>query len=162
MEGVREYLLSVTCAAVLCGILCTIVDEKQTGGALVKLLCGVFLSLSLILPLSRISLTEADPGKWNYVLEGEAAAEEGLEYARQAKMQIIKSRTEAYILDKAREYDLDLRVEAEVSGDEVPVPMAVMLWGRASPYAKLQLQHFMETEMGIPREKQRWMESDSG
>lgn len=162
MEVVREYLVSVTCAAVLCGILCTIVDEKQTGGALVKLLCGLFLSLTLIMPLSRLSLTELDFSSWQITREGEAASAEGFEYARQAKSQIIKSQTEAYILDKARQYDLDLTVEVEVSDGEIPLPQGVVIRGRISPYAKVQLQHLMETELGILKENQRWMESDSG
>lgn len=162
MESVREYLVSVTCAAVLCGILCTMVDEKQTGGALVKLLCGIFLSLTLIMPLSRISLAELDLSSWQITREGEEASAEGLEYARQAKSEIIKTKTEAYILDKARQYDLELTVEVEVSDGEIPMPEAVVLRGRISPYARVQLQHLMETELGIPKENQRWMESDSG
>lgn len=162
MEGVREYLLTVTCAALLCGILCTLADEKQTGGALVKLLCGVFLSLTMILPLPRVRLTQINLSDWEIGREGEAAAETGLEYARQAKMQIIKTKTEAYILDKASLYELNLTVEVTVSDGDTPVPEAVVLRGQVSPYAKGQLQRMMETELGIPKEKQRWMESNSG
>lgn len=161
MEGVREYLLTVTCAALLCGILCAMVDEKHNGGALVKLLCGVFMSLTMILPLSRVSLERIDLDRWEIRQEGESAAEAGLEYARQAKMQIIKSQTEAYILDKASLYELNLTVDVTVSPGDIPVPQAVVLRGRVSPYAKRQMQRMLETELGIPKENQQWMESNS-
>lgn len=162
MESVREYLLGVTCAAVFCGILCTMVDEKHSAGALVRLMCGIFLSLTLIMPIARNSIPELDIRQWEFTQEGKLAAETGVEYARQAKIQLIKERTEAYILDKARVYNLDIRVEVLVSGEETPTPEAVVIRGGASPYARTQLQQMMETELGIPKEKQQWMESGSG
>ncbi len=162
MDRVREYLVSVTCAAVLTGILCVLIDEKQTGGALLKLLCGVFLSLVMISPLSRIRFEELDLRNWDMREEGEAAAAMGQEYARQAKIQLIKDRTEAYILDKASLYQLDVTVEVTVSDDELPEPESVVIRGRVSPYARLQLQHMMETELSIPKENQRWMDSYNG
>lgn len=161
MESVREYLVGVTSAAVLCGILSTISDGK-TSGAMVKLLCGVFLSLIVIFPLSDIHLIELDVENHNRLTEGQLASEMGTDYAKQAKMQIIKQRTEAYILDKAKLYNLDVRVEVTLSRNETPAPCAVVIWGQASPYAKVQLGNMLETELGIPKENQRWMESGSG
>ncbi len=162
MESVREYLIAITCSALLSGILCTLVDEKKGTGAMVKLLCGVFMSLTMISPLSQIRLREVDFGKWDIRQEGEIASEVGMEYARQAKMQIIKSRTEAYILDKASLFDLDLSVDVQVAGEDTPIPETVILRGRVSPYVKSRLAHMIESELSIPKENQRWMESDSG
>lgn len=162
MESVREYLLGVTCASVFCGILCMLVDEKHSAGSLVKLLCGIFLSLTLLMPVAGNSIPELDLRQWEFTQEGKIAAEAGVEYARQAKMQLIKERTEAYIVDKARLYGLDLTVEVVVSGEETPAPEAAVIGGGASPYARTQLQQMMETELGIPKENQRWMESGSG
>lgn len=157
MEVVREYLLGVTCAAILSGILCALADEKHTGGALVKLLCGIFLCLTLVRPLSGLRLEELTIENRQFSREGEAAAQTGMEYARQAEMQLIKSRTEAYILDKAAQYDLRLEVEVTVSHGEIPVPESVILRGQVSPYAKSRLMDLLETDIGIPKEKQQWM-----
>ncbi len=161
MESVREYLVSVTCAALLGSILCAISDEKQPGGTLVKLLCGVFLCLTMIRPFCSLHFNLFEPEGWKLTWEGEAATRQGQEYARQAKMQIIKERTTAYILDKASLYHLDLTVSVSVSEDELPLPESVVIRGQASPYAKEQLQRMMETELGIPKENQRWMDMDS-
>ncbi len=156
MESVREYLVGVTCAALLCGILCSLSDEKQTGGAVVRLLCGVFLCLTLVSPLSRVRLRELDISRWDLTGEAREAADLGTEYARQAEAAIIKSRTEAYILDKARQYDLDLTVEVRLSPEDPQVPEWAVLTGSISPYAKRQLQHMMESDLGIPKENQQW------
>ena len=156
MESVREYLVSVTCAALLCGILCSLTDEKQSGGVLVRLVCGVFLCLILVSPLSRFQPDRLDFSRWDLTGEAQAASDLGMEYARQAKIQIIKTRTEAYILDKARQYELDLTVDVRLSQGDSPVPESVVLSGRFSPYARNQLQRIIESELGIPKENQQW------
>ena len=162
MESVREYLVSVTCAGILAGILCSLTDDKYSGGALLKLLCGVFLSLVILSPLSHIDFRNLDLWDWDFREEGEAAAAMGQEYAQQAKSMLIKKRTEAYILDKASLYNLDITVAVTVSHGETPVPESVEIRGRASPYARLRLQQMMESELSIPKENQRWMDSYSG
>lgn len=161
MESVREYLFSVTCAALICGILCSVADEKRTGGMLTKLLCGIFLSLTVIRPLAGFPLLKLDLGGSRITQEGIRAAETGVEYARQAKIQIIKMQTEAYILEAAKHYDLYLTVEVEISEDDTPVPYAVKIQGRVSPYAKTQLTEMMERELAIPKENQRWMDTEN-
>ena len=68
----------------------------------------------------------------------------------------IKSRTQAYILDKAMALELQLQVEVVLSEDEIPVPEEVRLAGKASPYAKARLQQIIKEDLGIDKEHLIW------
>ena len=67
---------------------------------------------------------------------------------------IIKAETEAYILDKASQLNVELSVEVTI--DEENIPTAVTLSGEVSPYARRQLQEIIESDLGIAKENQRW------
>jgi membrane associated rhomboid family serine protease len=58
MEGVREYLLSVTAGAMLCGILGSLIGEKGNMAGLYWLISGLFLCFLVIAPLADISVSE--------------------------------------------------------------------------------------------------------
>lgn len=79
-----------------------------------------------------------------------------LEDRRQAELTaLIESATAAYISDKADSMGLALeaRVTAEAA-DGVPVPVRVTLTGEKSG----ELSRWLETELGIPAERQVWNE----
>ena len=83
-----------------------------------------------------------------------------LEQARDAELaSVIASRTEAYILDKAARLGLSLtvRVETETGAEGVPLPWAAEVSGPRSE----ELAAYMERELGIPRERQVWHETES-
>ncbi len=75
---------------------------------------------------------------------------------QQALSDIIKSRCEAYILDKAAGMDLSLTVEVGVSADEMPVPKTVRISGNISPYKKSKLKSILVNDLGIEEEDQTW------
>ena len=54
MEVIREYILSVTAASIISGILTVLLDKKGTAGAMGKMFCGVFLAITLIRPLGDL------------------------------------------------------------------------------------------------------------
>ena len=58
MEGVREYLLSVTAGAILCGILGSLVGEKGAFSELYKLISGLILCFLVLSPLVNIELSD--------------------------------------------------------------------------------------------------------
>ena len=72
----------------------------------------------------------------------------------------IEQRTEAYILDEANFLKID---DPEITvrtkwRDESWVPYEVLIKGTASPEERAALQRFLETELGIPPERQHWNE----
>ena len=76
--------------------------------------------------------------------------------ADDALRQIIKTETEAYILDKAAQFDLQLDVQVALTDDVMPVPESVQLTGSVSPYVKSRLQILISNDLGIPKEQQLW------
>lgn len=158
MDALREYILSVTAAAVLCGILRSIVGEKGTAAGLVKLICGLFLAFTVIRPVAEVELTEFTLLTADISEDAREAVSTGEDYARDSLSQIIKSEAEAYILDKAQAYGAEIQVVVSLSGDAQPVPEKVRITGDLSPYAKTQLQSMITEDLGIPKENLTWME----
>lgn len=157
MAEIREYLIGVTAAAILCGIVTAISGEKGLLGTVMKLLAGLLMALALVSPWVTIPLNDlfgwaedikADAG--SFVQEGQISGEESYR-------KVIKERLEAYILDEAQKLGLDLSVAVTLSQEGTPIPVEAELRGTISPYLKQRLALFMTNELGIEREDQIWL-----
>lgn len=150
MNGLAQYILTVTAAAMLVGILQSLAGQGSMG-TLTKLLGGVFLALTILSPVLRLEIP--DPAEWfaDFTLDGESLVAEGSAMAADAKADIIRSQLEAYILDKA---GADLAVAVEL--DEMGIPCGVTLTGDVSPHTKAQLSRMLEDDLGLGEEVQQW------
>ena len=158
MNSVGAYILRLTAAAVICGLISGIVGTKGALASVVKLMTGLFLCFSVVSPFLKVNvgnltgyLDDLQVSGEEIVMEGESAVKKELEA-------IIKSKTEAYILDKAASYGAELAVEVSVDTTETPVPNAVRVSGQISPYGKKQLQQIIINDLGIALEAQIWTE----
>lgn len=157
MEALRSYILSVTAAALIFGIVSSFVDPKSSAGGLVKLIGGLYLTFVAIQPLANFDF-DALEDFWQIIsVDGRAVSTAGENLAKDAMADIIKDRTEAYILDKAGLYRAEISAEVTLSDDEIPVPVSVTIRGNISPYAKARLESTIETELDIPKENQVWI-----
>lgn len=156
MEELGKYILSVAASAIIVGILSSVIDPKSGTGALVKLVGGLCLTVAVIRPVVNFDFDALLAYSEDFSTEGESAAAAGQDLAREAMGDIIKSETEAYILDKAGLYRADLKVEVNLSDDLIPVPVGVTIRGDISPYGKSQMQSLIESELNIPKENQVW------
>ena len=152
----KAYVLSIVAAAIVCAVAQGLLTKKTATGRIAQLLCGILMAVTLIAPLGSISfhgLTDY----WNdlsydaqdYVSEGTAMAENQM-------CDIIKSQSEAYILDKANRMGLQITVEVELDGHNKNIPCGVVVSGTVSPYARVQLGSYMEDMLGIAKENQKW------
>lgn len=157
MEDIRAYLLSVTAAAILCGIMNTLTGTKGTIAAVMKLLSGIVLSLAVLQPLGSLALEDLGDYLQGVNLDAADAVEAGTQQTNLALGARIKEQTEAYILDKAAELSLELTVEVQLDSGSLPKPVRVVLRGAASPHAKTTLQELIYQELGIPKEAQTWI-----
>ena len=157
MENLRQYLLSATAAAVLCAILLSISDRKAPWFGIVRVLCGVFLSVTLIAPFADFRLGDIDQYLGDLRAEGTAASEAGVDAAEEALAAIIKSRTEAYILDKAESMGASVHVEVVIPEESFPSPGLVRIQGVVSPYVKAQLRSWIRDTVGIGVDNQLWI-----
>lgn len=157
MEDIRQYLLSVTAAALLCAILNGLIGKKGAYGTAIKLVTGLFLALTVICPWMKLEIIDISSYSDDLLSEADSIAASGELMADNALAAIIKSQTETYILDKATALNLEVTAEVTMSNTDPPTPCAVTVRGIASPYAKQMLSQYIANELGIPEESQLWM-----
>lgn len=154
MDGLRQYIISVTAAAILCGIIKGM-SEKTSCGKIVKLICGLFLGFTVIKPITQIDLAQLTEVSVPFADEAVQAAALGENLSQEAMADIIKQESETYILDKATALNVSLEVSVTVEGDP-PVPVAALCSGEVSPYAKQQLEKILWEDLGISKEHLEW------
>ena len=76
--------------------------------------------------------------------------------AYQAMTELIKEKSQAYILDKAAELDASITADVTISEEELPKPLSVVISGQVSPYNRKRLESILETDLGIAKENQVW------
>ena len=154
MERLGCYVLTITAAAILAGILSSFLDKNSTSGALVKMAAGLFLLFAVLGPVAGwnpANLTDFTAGLTS---DGDQAAAEGENLAREAMGDIIKSEAEAYILDKAAQLGLSVQVQLTLTADHLPE--SALLTGQATRQQKQAMESILESDLGIPKEKQQW------
>ncbi len=156
MEHIREYILSVTAAAMICSILRSIVGEKGSAAGILKVISGLFLAFTMVRPLADIQINEFPSMFSEFSSDAGAAVEDGIDYAQSAKARRIKEQAEAYILDKASRFGAAITVEVLLH-EETLVPVGCIVQGEVSPYTRRQLKQIMEADLGIREEDQQWI-----
>lgn len=152
----KEYLTGIIAAAMICAIVVRFAGNKGTGGVLIKLIAGLFLAFTIIVPIAGVDLRDLVDFTVDFSEEGKLAALEGQEASRETIAAGIKTASEAYILDKAAALDAVLKVEVTLSKEDIPHPESVHLSGNVSPFAKSTLQDLISRELGIDKENQIW------
>ena len=150
-----NYVLSVISASVLVAILCSVFGDKGAISAVLKVICGLFLTFVVINPLVDLDFSRIEDYLNHVTLEGMEAAAVGENMAREAERDIISDRVEAYILDKADSFGVQLDVEVVLDQDNIPV--SAELKGNISPYAKAQITEMLSKDIGITKEHQLWV-----
>ena len=153
-EGIREL-----CAvSLLCGAALSILPE---GGVkrVAEILCTASLILAVISPIKEIDMDA-------YALESArlheletSLAQQGQEAGERINRLVIEQEYEAYIMDKARELgvnDLTADVEVQWSMEGFWMPWGVELSSGCSQESRERLSRLLESELGIPYERQRW------
>lgn len=154
MDALREYVLSIVAASVLCGILIRLTYNSGSAET-IRMLCGLFLTIVFIQPIvgKREQLWEATLPDFREQAEG--VISEGRTSADSIRKEFIKQRVEAYILSRAGTIGAD--IQADITLGEDCVPAHVRIAGRISPIYRSKLTQIIESELGIPREQQEWI-----
>ena len=114
MDSVKNYILSIVGAAIVCAVAKSLTNEKTTTGQMVKLLCGILLTITIIAPLANISFRNITGYLDSISTSGDMYVENGKTLAQDSMSGIIKEQTEAYILDKAELLGAVLRVNVMI------------------------------------------------
>lgn len=158
MEEIRQYIFSITAASIICAMLTHLSSGKGKTSELIKMLCGIFVILTVIRPVAQVRIDEFSEYGLSISADAREAVSEGEIYASNSISAIIKQETQAYILDKAAELNADITVDIVLSKDPQPVPKEVYIQGSVSPTAKNTLQEYISEDIGIPKECQIWIQ----
>jgi hypothetical protein len=151
-----QYILRLTAAAILCGIVSSLAVKKGAMSTAMKMLLGIFMTVTVVSPWAQLRLTDFQR-YWNDLyIQTDGVVAQGENLARQEMETIIKDKIASYILDKAAFYGAELNVEVRVDGAEMPIPCGVRIDGSISPYGRTQLQQMIVKELGIAMEDQIW------
>ena len=156
MEGIREYLIGVVAAALLCGVVTALLDNKGMLAVAVKFLAGLLMILAVIRPWASISLDKLFDFTGSITASGEEIVSSGEKMAEEAYRASIKEQLESYILDEAKVLGCVLQVEVELADEGVAVPSRVTLTGDISPYARQTITTMLTDELGVKQEDQIW------
>ncbi len=148
--------MSVVAAAIVCAVAKLLIDQKSASGAVVKLIAGLLLTVTVIGPVTNIQFLDISKYIEDLTLSADVVVDTGTAYAAENTAAIIKQRTGAYILDKAQLLGADLQVDVILSEESVQRPCSVVLTGNVSPYAKQKLITIIAQDLGISEENQIW------
>lgn len=157
IAAVREWLTAVVAVTLLLTAAQTLIPEGNIR-KIAAFTGGLALLAALLQPVLRTDLSRLDLDLDAYTRAVEERRAE-LEETRDAELaSVIASRTEAYILDKAAQLGrtLTVHVETRTGAEGVPLPWAAEMSGPRSE----ELAAYMERELGIPRERQVWHETE--
>ena len=156
MDDIRQYIIGVVAAALLCGISTTLVHEKTALGATVKFVTGLLMVLAVLQPWTKISLDFF--GDWQEGIAADASnfVSAGKESAMEAYRSGIKEQLESYIQDEANALGAELSVQIILTEDDIPVPKRVVISGDISPSGKQTMSALLSERLGISREEQIW------
>ncbi len=157
METIRQCIISITAAGLICGCISAMVSKKGVYGTIIKLLTSIFMVLTVISPWTNLKFPDYSDFWEDMSANSSAVVLDGTKMAQEATIGIIKANAEAYILDKATALGLDVDVEVSVDSTSALIPDGVVITGAVSPYLKTQMQQYITENLGIPKENQIWM-----
>lgn len=154
----RSWLLGIVLTSLAAG-LARQLAPKGREQAMVRLVGGLLLALAILRPLAGGSWEGLELETDGLVLQGEELAGAYRKNQQEVLSAIIEEKTEAYIWDKANQLRLDCTVTVTVSPGEngIPLPESVVIRGAYSG----ELAMCMEEEVGIPAQKQIWLEEEA-
>ncbi len=153
MAGIHMYLISLCAAAIVCGIIIKLSPEKWSGAVLIKLLCGVFMLITLLSPVISLPVYEFQAYFDQLSTDAASIAAQGKEYAQKETDSIMQQHVNAYIQEKAQSLGMDLNVNVTVKDG---ILCSISIFGAASPYKRLQLSEYIRDHLGIALEDQQW------
>ena len=156
MQSIRQYILAVVCITTACGILQMLITDGPTA-SLIRLISGLVVTVSILSPLIKEEVFQWDLRFEGIMADASVAISDGKKVASDELQQRIKEGTEAYILTKASDMGVDIRVCVELDSEYPNAPEKMTVYGDVSPYAKQQLSATISKELGIIEENLIWI-----
>jgi hypothetical protein len=154
MDGIRDYLLSVCCAALFCSVVGILTGGKSATSNIIKLLSGIFLVTVILKPVIAVKLTDWKHFEVDLMEKSSEAVEEGERLALEALSESAAISAQSLVKQEAGKLGCQLEVTVFWEGS---APKEITLAGDVSPYTKSVMAQWITDNMGIPREAQLWI-----
>lgn len=154
MQQLGKYVVTLITMSLICGMLLSLF-QKGRMRSLLRFVCGVFLTIIAVSPLTNLSVPDLSLYASDYLSDGEVLANQGENIAAAQINERIKNMLEAYILDKATA--IQAEIAADVILDTEGIPESVILSGKITADAQQKLTEVIAKDLGIPKEKQQWI-----
>ena len=156
MENLQEYILRICAVGIICSIALTLLGDKGTVSAVVKLVTGLVLTLTVAAPLTQFRIGQISDYLDGLQFQASEFSQIGQTIAREEMAAVIKSKVEEYIRDEAAALGADLEVSATVSLNDDFQISSITLQGAVSPLHRQKLQQIMAQDLGVSKEHQIW------
>lgn len=156
MDNIRSYVIGIVCAAVVCAITTNICSSKGANAAIIRLLAGIFMAVTVVAPLSKLKINQIVSSLDNITVFAQQSAQYGSSEAEREISKVIQQQTQAYVVEKAASYGAELSAEVTVSDCAPHLPQEIRITGTIAPYAREQLRRIIRDDLGIPEEHQFW------
>ena len=156
MNNIRDYICAVVGIAVCCGIIKKLTLAKGAPSAVISAFCGIAVTIVTISPVVSVKIPQLGAYTASVQAEADRYVQNGKDQSRSQLKSIILQQTHTYIQDKAVALDCNVDISIQLSDDPLPTPVSVIIDGRFSPYAKVQLSQGIASDLGIPKEMQQW------
>lgn len=156
MEGIRQYVLSVICAAILCAVIVRLAGKQGAVGGIIKMISAVFISISILSPFLKLQVKDLTDSLAKIELDAEDIISEAEQQVKEETTAIITDRVQSYIKDKAASYGAQITATVSFTDITANTPDTVTIEGDVSPYVKKVLKDLIVSDLGIPEEKQIW------
>lgn len=154
IQGLRQWMLGIVLTA-FAGGLARQIAPKGREQALVRFVCGLLLAVSILRPLLHLDWTDFEI-EWE-TGQTEIQSEKYRTDTQNALSAVIEEKTAAYIWDKAARLGLECSVSVSAAIGETGVPLPDTVTIKTGSYSAV-LAAYIAEEVGIPHEKQIWLE----
>lgn len=153
----KQYLLAIAAAALLCSIVRSVAPQKGTVGATIRMALGIVMLLSVVSPLLSVSSYRLHNWSDDFSYDAHTIVSDAQQEAKQELRRRITEQTQAYILAKAQALGAQLEVSVALSEEDPGYPCSATLKGPVSPSAKQTISGILTRELGIDKEAQQWI-----
>ena len=156
MAAARAWLTAVVSVTLLLSVVQTLIP-KGSLREIASFVWGLLLLAVLLRPLGSVDLSAVSLDLAPYRQTVERRQAELEQEGQKELIGLIEAELGSYIWDKAADLGLTLQVQVTVEpdGSGVPATVSVELTGPKSE----ALSRWLETELGVPAERQVWNEN---
>lgn len=161
MTFVRSWAKGLIAASVLSAV-CTQLGGRGATKKVMDFVCGILMLSVLLSPMLHADREAFADALSNYRAAAAALTEDAEEREKQLLRTYIEQKCGAYILDEAEAIGAalsEVTVRAVWRGESW-IPWEAQLRGTITAEQRAVLGACMESQLGIPPERQRWNEQD--